>query len=850
MLSIKKFIYWVKYIIKVSKNFNSELYLRQNPDVKASGMSPLAHYFRFGKKEGRTLNTENNNTDDLNESYIKLIRNSDLFDIAYYLQNNPDITELNIDAVSHYLYHGGFEGRKPSEGFDSAFYLEKNPDVYENKINPLIHFILYGKAEGRKPLPDTEKKVSSYFKEKAEQEKLNSNKEFLKYIDDLLLMKKSTYFDASYYLSKYPDLKSTGIDPAEHYFFEGWKEGKNPSAFFNTNFYLNKYNDIKQGNINPLLHYIKFGESENRHCSKKFEKNYLLWIKKYDTLSLSDIDEINKDILSFESKPKISIILPVFNPNHEWLKEAINSVINQIYPNWELCIADDCSTDTEIKKILEYYSQNDSRIKVIYRPINGHISLASNSALELVTGDFIALLDHDDIIPIHALYWVAKTILNIPDIKLIYSDEDKIDVNGIRQNPYFKCDWNPELFYSQNLISHLGVYQTALIKKIGGFREDYEGSQDYDLALRFIELISPKEIFHIPKILYHWRVSNNSTSSSMENKNYAKTSAIKAINDYFVRNKKNAIADIIRPGLYRVKFKMPESIPHVTIIIPTKNQVTLLRTCIMSILNKTIYPTYDIVIIDNNSDENALFQFFEEIKYDKRISILTDDQTFNYSSLNNKAVSIAKGEFVCLLNNDTEIINNEWLNEMLAVAVQEDVGAVGAKLYYPDGKIQHAGVVLGMGGYASHAHQYCGRYELGYFGRAILLQEMSAVTGACLLVSKAKYKEVNGLDEINLPIEFNDVDFCLRLQEAGYRNIWTPFAELYHYESASRKNLISNFKSQSSSDEKKYFKNRWGNTLLFDPFYNPNLSLSSCNFNLAFPPRLSILEINFPNRKL
>jgi GT2 family glycosyltransferase len=290
---------------------------------------------------------------------------------------------------------------------------------------------------------------------------------------------------------------------------------------------------------------------------------------------------------------------------------------------------------------------------------------------------------------------------------------------------------------------------------------------------------------------------------------------------------------------------LPYPIPHVTIIIPTKNNTNLLKTCIQSILNKTAYSAFDILVMDNGSDEKDFFQFMDELKLDNRISFLSDDRSFNYSALNNSAVSAAKGEYVCLLNNDTEVISPNWLSELVSVAIQPTIGAVGAKLYYPTGNIQHCGVILGIGEVASHAHQYCPSKSFGYFGRAVLMQEMSAVTGACLLVSKKTYIEVGGLDEVNLTVAFNDVDFCLRLKKAGYRNIWTPFAELYHHESASRDKGEKEVKSQRAINEIAFMKERWGTIIKFDPAYNPNLSLSSGNFSLSFPPRQSILQVDY-----
>lgn len=778
---------------------------------------------------------------------IRLIEKSELFDEKYYLEHNPDVASTGMLAAKHYLLFGGFEGRKPSEKFDSSFYLQQNPDVKVSGMNPLFHYLKTGNIECRSSLPEKSiifTKVEKSLKSKISEVDQISKKliERLQGFPEVQLIRNSKYFDSEYYLNMNPDLKLANIDLVEHYLFHGWKEGRNPSEIFNTNFYLNEYEDVQRSNMNPLIHYIKYGELENRHCSEKSGNDYLLWIKKYDSLSSGDIEEMKQSISLFDDKPLISVIMPVFNSNPVWLKEAINSVIHQVYPFWELCLADDCSSDKEIKEILEFYRMTDSRIKVIYRTSNGHISAASNSALTLASGEFVALLDHDDILPTHALFWVANAINQNPGIKLIYSDEDKIDENGVRQDPYFKCDWNPELFYSQNMISHLGVYQTEIIRKIGGFRTGFEGSQDYDLALRFIEQIDPREIFHISKILYHWRLHENSTSYVPESKDYAYIAGENALNEHFKRTAKRARANISRPGLYRLTYQLIESAPHITLIIPTKNQSKLLRNCIQSILQKTAYTAYDILIVDNDSDEEGFFRLLNELKTEKRFSCINNKNPFNYSAINNQAISGAKGEYVCLLNNDIEVINANWLDEMVAIAMQPGIGAVGAKLYYPDDRIQHAGVILGLGGVAGHAHKFLSSKAFGYFGRAALMQEMSAVTGACLLVKRNIYLEVGGMDDINLAVAFNDVDFCLRLKKAGYRNIWTPYAELYHYESATRGMDDTEIKNQRFSKEVAFMKETWGNELQIDPAYNPNLSLSNENFELAWPPRNILLN--------
>lgn len=773
---------------------------------------------------------------------IRLIEKSGLFDKEYYLENNPDVKLSGMDPARHYLVFGGFEGRNPSGYFASRFYLQQYTDVNATGMNPLVHYLLYGKKESFVIIPLQNENQLSH---PACSNINDSSKTIINQDDsakkkngssEVQLIRNSKLFDHDYYLRMYPEINEDGIDPAEHYFYYGWKEGKNPSEFFNTNFYLNKYHDVDQANMNPLFHYLKTGESENRQSSATSGTKYTRWIKKYDTLSSTDIENMRKTMSQFQNSPLFSVLMPVYNPNPEWLIEAIDSVKNQIYSYWELCIADDCSTDADIRDILENYQQSDSRIKVIYRSSNGNISAASNSSLQLATGEFVVLFDHDDILPNHALFWVAYTINNNPHAKLLYSDEDKIDENGLRQSPYFKCDWNPELFYSQNMISHLGIYQTETVRKIGGFRVGFEGSQDYDLALRFIEHIDESEIIHIPKVLYHWRLHEHSTSFDPNSKYFAYIAGERALNEHLARTKKNARVSIFQPGMYRVQFKIPLPAPQVTLIIPTRNHSNLLRNCIFSILNKTNYSAFDILIIDNQSDDPEFFQLLDELISDNRVACIRDNRPFSYSALNNRAVQEAKGEYVCLLNNDTEVINDNWLSEMISIAVQPRIGAVGAKLYYPDGKIKHAGVILGIGGIASHSHKNL-PINNGYFGRAVLMQQMSAVTGACMVVKKSIYLEMGGLDELNLPIAYNDVDFCLRLKKSGYRNIWTPYAELYHHESVSRGRDDTLEQTERFQNEKEYMFTNWKQLIENDPAYNPNLTLVNEKFELAWPPR-------------
>lgn len=560
--------------------------------------------------------------------------------------------------------------------------------------------------------------------------------------------------------------------------------------------------------------------------------SYEDFIKRNDSASQWDELAIGNHIVHLPLKPLFSIVMPVYNPPVNFFREALNSIITQSYPYWQLCLADDASTNPEIKSVIEEYVSKDSRIKAVFRPINGHISAASNSALTIATGEFLVLVDQDDLIPNHTLYHVAVEINRKPDVCLIYSDEDKIDEFGNRFDPYFKSDWNPDLFYSQNMFSHLGVYRTSLIRELGGFRLGYEGAQDYDLALRCVAKLSADKIQHIPRVLYHWRAHAESTALSHSTKNYATLAGYKALQDHF--NGSNAsVTETDTPGMYRVIYPMPAKPPLVTLIIPTRDQVQVLKKCIKSIKSKTNYTNFEVLVIDNQSQDKEALTYLAALIKDSRFKVIQYDKPFNYSAINNYAVSLAKGEIIGLVNNDIEVINDDWLSEMVRHVLRPDVGVVGAKLLYSDDTIQHAGVVLGIGGVAGHSHKFYERDSQGYFSRAKLQQEFSAVTAACLFVRKSVFEQVGGLDEKNLTIAFNDVDFCIKVRESGLKNIYTPYALLYHHESISRGQEDSPEKQARFAQEVAFMKKKWGSILLSDPFYNPNLTQDREDFSLA-----------------
>jgi len=574
--------------------------------------------------------------------------------------------------------------------------------------------------------------------------------------------------------------------------------------------------------------------------SEAVDRNdYKEWIRRYDSMTEKKLTVMRKKIKEMQEHPIISVVMPVYNPNPVWLAEAIESVQHQIYTDWEFCIADDASTNPEIKPLLEKYAKEDSRIKVVFREENGHISAASNSALELVSGDWVALLDHDDVLPEHALFWVADAINQHPEAKLIYSDEDKIDESGNRITPYFKPDWNPDLFLSHNHICHLGIYKASLVKQSGGFREGLEGAQDYDLALRCVEKLAPIQIIHIPRVLYHWRIHKGSTALAGSEKNYALLAVKRALNDHFKRQNIAAKSELLDFGMYRVHYDLPKELPLISIIIPTHNGLKLIQQCIEGVISKTTYTHYEIIIIDNNSDDPDTLLYLDGVTKNNKIRVLQDPRPFNYSQLNNSAIEQAQGEFVLLMNNDIEVITPDWLSEMASIAIQRGVGCVGARLWYPNDTLQHGGLIAGVGGVAGHSHKHLARGEMGYFAWAALIQSMTGVTAACLLVRKSIYEAVGGLNEQDLSVAFNDVDFCLKVRQGGYRNVWTPYAELYHHESATRGYENTPEKMVRFSKEVLYMQKKWSDILMNDPAYNPNLTLDYEDFSLAWPPRIS-----------
>jgi GT2 family glycosyltransferase len=541
--------------------------------------------------------------------------------------------------------------------------------------------------------------------------------------------------------------------------------------------------------------------------------------------------EMAASVSSLSYRPLISVITPVYNTDPRWLRACIESVRRQVYPHWELCLADDGSDRAETLAVLDQY-RDDPRIKRVRLSRRGHIVAASNAALAQATGDFVAFLDHDDALAPEALYEVVRCLNDHPDADFIYTDEDKLDEAGLRCDPFFKPDWSPEMFLSYMYTCHLMVLRRALVDQVGRFREGYEGAQDYDLALRVVA--RTERIYHVPKVLYHWRKVPGSAAAENAAKPWALEAAKRALEDHLRRTGLDAeVLPGAAPGLFRVRHRLRGQ-PRVTIIVPTDDRsreiygrvTPLLPHCIRSVVQKTAYSNYELLIVDNGRLSAATEAFLRSVPH-RRVSFL-DEGPFNFARKLNFAVSHATGEHLVIFNDDLEVIASEWLTALLEYSQQEGVGAVGAKLLFPDGRLQHVGMVLGVCGVAAHAYHMQPGSTVGHGGSAVVVRNYSAVTGACMMTRRAVFDAVGGFDE-RFPIDFNDVDYCLRLRRAGYRVVFTPYALLYHHEAGT---LGPRVQDRASLAE---MRRTWGAVLDRDPYYNPNLTRAFPDFRLRSP---------------
>lgn len=584
------------------------------------------------------------------------------------------------------------------------------------------------------------------------------------------------------------------------------------------------YNYLKANGVKKSLLKLKNKIKRRKYMSNQ-SVDYLDYVKN-NKLSIRTIEKQRS--AKFNYMPKISIVVPMYNTKFSYFVELIDSINNQTYQNFEVCLADSSKIpDVQIQKYIQELNSN----KIVYKNISQNLGISENTnvAISFSTGDYVAFCDHDDVISINALYEVVKAI-NSSDADFIYTDEDILE-NGIRKNPHFKPDFSPDLLTSYNYICHLCVVKRKLLDEVGLLNKEFDGAQDYDFVLRATE--KAKNIVHIPKVLYHWRAHETSTSYSSSAKEYVYMAGKRAIEEHFKRINIKAKVEILdEPGRYRVKYDVIGN-PKISIIIPNKDSKSDLKKCIDSIL-KSSYQNYEIVIVENNSKTKEIFDYYDKIQKDndniKVVSIKIDK--FNYSLINNFGVKNSKGEYIVLLNNDTKVLSNNWMEEMLGICQRDDVGMVGAKLLYPDFKVQHAGVVVGIGGVAGHVNVNIAENEEGYFSRANVINNFSAVTAACLMIKRSIFEKIDGLDE-KLQVAFNDIDLCMKVRKLKYLIVFTPYAKLMHYESKTRGSEDTPEKIKRFESEMDVFKSKWKDELdRGDPYYNINLRLDKVNFEI------------------
>lgn len=567
-----------------------------------------------------------------------------------------------------------------------------------------------------------------------------------------------------------------------------------------------------------------------RALAHRAETGYAAWIARFDRLTAAERSRIRAEIAGWEAPPLISVLMPVHDPDPRVLEAAIRSVRGQLYPTWELCIADDASTDPRIPRLIARHAAEEPRIRTVRRPENGHIARATNDALGLAGGAYAAFLDHDDLLSENALFEVARAVRADPELALIYSDEDKVDRRGRRFEPHFKSGYDRELLWAQNYVNHLCVVRTDALRRLGGLRPGFEGSQDHDLLLRLTEGLDASRVRHIPKVLYHWRAAAGSGTFSDRALARAEEARLRALTEIAAR--KGARAERGPEGFNRLVRPLPAPPPLVSVVIPTRDRAELLGVVLDGLFARTDYPALEVIVVDNGSTEPATRDLFARHAGDPRLRVLPAPGPFNFSELSNRGAAAARGTILLFLNNDIEVLEPGWLTELVAIASDPEIGAVGAKLLYPDGTIQHGGIVLGIGGIAGHSHLGLPGSAPGYFARMVLSQEVSAVTGACLAMRAAVFSEVGGFDAAHLAVAFNDVDLCLKIRAAGYRIVWTPHARLVHHESKSRGAEDTPEKRARFEAESRVMRERWEPVLRADPYYNPNLSRAAAHYRL------------------
>ena len=771
--------------------FSTVIYLQASPDAIASGENPLTHFLRVGRAEGRSMHW--------------------LFSASHYVDLNPEVA-LG-DALGHLLRGGLAENRQPHPLFLPIPYLARYPHVAAAQMPAFQHFLKYGDREGLTPHP---------------------------------------LFDPAYYRKRYG--LPPGAPALRHYMASGTEHW--PNELFDGQFYIKSDPDLTRVNINPLLHYVKYGAAEGRAPHPLFDAAYYCQQERSQEARMNPLAQYlaqgaargvrphrlfdpawyrDHSARSWDGRtlphtgPRISVLVPVYNTPPDALQACIESVRQQYYASWELCLIDDCSTDAETVAILERYRGTDKRIKITRSPTNLHIAGATNLVARQATGEFLAFLDHDDALSVHALAEVALAVTTNGRIDLLYTDEDKIDFNGQHVEPYCKPDWSVDHLYSVMYMLHMMVVRKALFWKLGGVRPERSGAQDYDLALRASQ--AARHVHHIPRILYHWRMVPGSAAAVVDAKPYALIAAQNALEDALAAAGADAVVDDgLFQGTFRVRYSLAKQ-PEVTLLImtddrsrdvPGRGRINLVRNFVRSIAERTTYPNYRLAVVDNNGNcSPETRRLIEDVGGE--IMSYPSPPRFNYANKANWATRAARTENLIYLNDDLEVITPGWIEALLELSTQEQIGGVGARLLYPDDTVQHAGVVLGINATTAHVFLALPRDHIGYNGYTHLIRNYSAVTGAVFATRKDVMEAVGGLDE-RLRVDFNDVDLCLRIGRMGKRIVYTPYSELYHFEGSTE------IRTTQSPDEVRLFTERWADLLDHDPFYNPGSPRDRLNF--------------------
>lgn len=832
-LNLDPVIHYIKYGAKqgclTSLNFSTACYCENYSDVLKSGLNPLIHFIKYGQHVNR-LGIGEQEKHFL--SGASMILDSGLWDQEFYCSRNPEASKEQLHPLQHYFYYGAFEGKDPSTGFNSSFYLRNYPDVNEIKMNPLLHYVKFGKAEGRYPTPEEKDRANKeegiaaggrhaavvrFYLDRIGYSKTENDHLFYLVLEgwyhagenakmpELILKTQQEEFRIRLRKKRADVIKVLGEQP----FSSGFSEVFRLSPPYTGQFSIL---DRKSGRQ------LKEGKLENLKETKYAEADYIKWLKSNDP-GESDLERMRIETGSFKRNPLISILMPVYNPELPWLKNAVDSVEKQIYGSWELCIADDASTDPNVIEYLETIKKSN-KINVLFREQNGHISESTNDAAEMAKGEYLLFVDHDDKLLPDALFHIVKSMQHQPDVDVIYADQDHLSISNERYHPVFKPDYSYFMLLSSNYFNHPTVVRKKLFRKIGGLRKGFEGAQDFDMLLRMLK--ENPEIYHIPKILYSWRLTPGSVSTSIGEDShvigYSKTAieqhlGERALTQFVYRPE---FSERLNLSLFQLDLEQSEK--TVDIIIPVKNNHQITDKCISSIIRKTVYENFRLLIVDNASDDPGTIAYLEQLKGDRIqvFNISEPSENFSHSYLMNEAVKRSDAEFVLFLNNDTEVIEPRWLNRLLAYATFDEVGAVGARLYYPDDTIQHAGIVVDFERepLVSYAFSGLSRNVISYCDYVEMSAEKSAVSAACMMTKRSLFNEIRGFDQENFPNSYNDVDLCLRLINQGYKVVYCPGAELYHYESYTR----------SNTDDAAYLQLLFEKHALYkDPFYNINL---------------------------